>query len=575
MSKKISDQVVEILKTAGVRKIYGIPGDTIDTLMESIRADNEVDFVLTRHEANAGFMASGEARISNKIGVAVACQGPGANNLLNGLADAARDGIPVLAITGQIDTEFIDTNMPQGSNQIQLFEDITLFNAEARSPRNLIEILYIAINAALKGGVAHISIPSDIMRAGSIKYKKRPFVYRKNSTLLADEQSIERAVEAIDAKQKIAILYGEGSRGQAKQLIELAEKLKAPLIHTTRSKDIIDNTHPQVLGGIGLMGSHPANEALQECELLLIVGSNYAYKRFYPSVPVVKIDNNPLHLATHVSVDYPLLSDVSYALTQILQKVEAKKDKTSFFDTLKNSLAKHLDDFVFLDYKTADDKPIHPSAVVAEVVQNMQDDAILCGDSGSATIWINNVARFQQNQRFIWSANLATLGAALGQAMGAWFSSKREVIVIAGDGGFSFSISDLVTAAMYGVPVKCFILNNSRFRFIEFEERSHDGNVPYGTKLLNPDFAAIAEASHCKGISVHNYKQLQAAVKEAFAYAGPVVVDCRIDPDALLIPPAVNAEMAYNYIKSEIKSWFTTSDKIEQKIVELSQNTSS
>lgn len=567
MKETISTQLLQILKSAGVKRIYGIPGDTIDTLMESIRTDDEMDFILTRHEANAGFMASGEARLTGSLAVAVACQGPGANNLLSGLADAARDGVPVLAITGQIDSDYIGTGMPQGSSQIQLFEDVTVFNAEARSPHNLIELMHMAMNSALQGGVAHISVPSDIMKHDAISYKKVPSVVR--SRCVADDADIARATTAINGAKKVAILYGEGARGAAGQVVALAEKLGSPLIHTTRSKDVIDNAHPHVLGGIGLMGSHPANMALHACDLLIIIGSNFAYARLYPDVPVVKIDRIAEHLGSHVAVDFPILADTEDALEKMLQGIDLKAG-TPFVQTFSESLARHADNFLYRHQGVAAESPMHPGSVVSEVMTHLGGNGILCGDSGTATIWINNVAKLKTGQRFIWSANLATLGAAFGQAFGAYMATKRAVAVIAGDGGFQFSINDLVTAAMYGVPVKCFILNNGTFKFIEFEERSHDGNVPSGAKLLNPDFAALAEASHCKGIRADTFGELVEAAQEAFAYDGPVVVDCRVDSDVPLIPPALTPKMAYNYLKSEFKSWFTIPAEEEARIKELS-----
>jgi thiamine pyrophosphate-dependent acetolactate synthase large subunit-like protein len=570
MSDTISTQIVNILKGAGVKRIYGIPGDTIDTLMESIRIDKEMDFVLTRHEANAGFMASGEARMSNSLAVTVACQGPGANNMLNGLADAAGDGVPVLAITGQIETDYIGTGMPQGGNQLQLFDEICLFNAEARSPHNLIELLHIAINAALQGGVAHISVPSDIMKHDAIPYKSVSFV--EKSRISPNMQAVEAAAEAINKANSVAILYGEGSREASDLVVALAEKIGAPLIHTTRSKDIIDNSHPNIVGGIGLMGSHPANQALHACELLIVVGSNFAYSHLYPDIPIVKIDRLAKHLASHISVDYPILSDAGPALEGLMKFVHEKKSNP-YLNSLSKYMRKHLDDFLYRDTETASQAKIHPGAVVQEVMKCLGDDGILCGDSGTSTIWINNAAQFKPGQRFIWSANLATLGAALGQAIGANLVTKRPVVVIAGDGGFQFSINDLVTAAMYNVPVKCFILNNSTLKFIEFEERAHDGNVPSGVKLLNPDYAALADASHCKGMKADTYEELINAAKMAFMHDGPVVVDCRIDPDITLLPPAVSPKMALNYLKSEFKSWFTTTSEEEKRIDELSKQT--
>lgn len=566
MFETISTQVLNILKNAGVKRVYGIPGDTIDTLMESIRADDEVEFILTRHEANAGFMASGEARITGKPAVAVACQGPGANNLLNGLADAARDRVPVLAITGQIESDYIGTGMPQGSTQLQLFEDLAVFNAEARSPHNLIELLHIAINAALQGGVAHISVPSDIMKHSPVAYKAVPPV--TPSPLSVDEVSVSHAAEAINRAKRVAVLYGEGARECASQVVELAEKLGAPLIHTTRSKDVIENAHPNLLGSIGLIGFHPANAALHACDLLIIVGSNFAYNSRYPDVPVVKIDRIAEHLATHLAVDYPILADARKALNLLLPKLQPKPDKT-FTGSFRESLETHLNNFLYQPAQRKDKEPIHPGSVVSEVMERLASDGILCGDSGTATIWINNSARFKPGQRFIWSANLATLGAAFGQAADAYLATGRPVAVIAGDGGLQFSISDLVTAAMYDIPVKCFMLNNGMFKFIEFEERSHDGNVPSGAHLLNPDFAALAEASYCKGITAQTFGELREAAESAFAHDGPVVVDCRIDPDTFLFPPAVSPKMAINYLKSEFKSWFTPSSEEEQRIAAL------
>ena len=568
MSTTISTQILDILKNSGVRRIYGIPGDTIDTLMESIRADDEVNFVLTRHESNAGFMASGEARITGGLGVAVACQGPGANNLLNGLADAARDRIPVLAITGQIENDFIGTGMPQGSSQLQLFADLAVFNAEARSPHNLIELLHIAINAALQGGVAHISIPSDVMKHDAILFKMTPSVLP--SALLPNMAAVKAAAAAINTAKRVAILYGEGARDASAQVITLAETLGAPLIHTTRSKDIIDNYHPHVMGGIGLMGSHPANAALHACDLLIIVGSNFAYSRLYPDVTVVKIDSRAEHLASHVAVDYPILADTALALQQLIPQLEPKNDNP-FIRSLHAHLEQHLNDFLYQPSQRKDDAPIHPGTIVSEIMRHLPNDGIFCGDSGTTTIWTNNAARFRPGQRFVWSANLATLGAALGQAMGAYLGTGRPVAVLAGDGGFQFSISDLVTAAMHGIPVKCFILNNGIFKFIEFEERAHDGNVASGAHLLNPDYAALAKASHVKGLSADNCGELREAVEAAFAHDGPVVVDCHIDPDTFLFPPAVSPKMAFNYVKSEFKSWFTPSSEEEQRIKALAE----
>jgi pyruvate oxidase len=503
-------------------------------------------------------MASGESRITGGLGVAVACQGPGANNLLNGLADAASDRIPLLAITGQIDSDRIGSGMPQESSQLKLFDDIALFNAEARTPLNCIEMLHIAINTALtKRGLVHISIPSDVMLQNAVPYPLPVPVTDHDAELVPGDCVLDQAAAAINAANRPAILYGEGARTAAAEVIALSEKLQAPLLHTTRSKDIIDNHHPNVLGGIGIMGNHPANHAMHKADLLIIVGCNFAWRQFYPAgTPIVKIDHDPEHLATHIPVTHPVLGSARPSVTGLLKRVNANTD-TAFLEQSRKPLVKLIDDHTFGAKKTKPGKPVHPAAVLHAIEQHLTEDAIVCGDSGSTTIWFNNIVRLKPPQRFLWSANLATLGAGMPQAIGASFAAPdRQVVMIAGDGGFQMSISDIVTAAMYERPIKCFILNNGCYKFIEFEEASHDGNPASGTRLLNPDYAMLAEACHCKGISVNQYDELMPAVEEAMAYDGPVIVDCHVDPEALMIPPAVTAHMALNYMKSEIKSWF-------------------
>ena len=571
MSRNLSDQVLDTIKSVGITRLYGIPGDTIDTLMESIRKDPEVEFVVCRHEENAAFMASGEARVTGKLAAVVACQGPGANNLLNGLADAAGDRLPVLAITGQVDSDRIGSGMPQESSQLKLFDDIAVFNAEARTPENLMEMLHLAINAALtKRGVAHISVPSDVMLQKETSFPLPVPVTEHDAVITPSAASLEEAAKAINAAKRPMILYGEGSRDAAAEVVALSEKLQAPLIHTTRSKDIIDNRHPNVLGGIGIMGAHPSNHALHQGDLLIVIGSNFAWRAFYPAgVPIVKIDCDPIHLATHIPVTHPILGDAKIAVTELADRLD-QRDDDSFLAKSRKPFVKMIDEYTFKAKKTKPGKPLHPAAVVDGIAQNLTDDAIVCGDSGSTTIWFNNIAMLNGTQRFLWSANLATLGGGMPQAIGASFAAPdTQVVMIAGDGGFQMSIQDLVTAAMYERPIKCFILNNGCYRFIEFEEASHDGNVASGTKFLNPDYAALAEACHCKGISVSEYDDLLPAIEAAFAHDGPVVVDCNVDPDALLIPPAVTPHMAANYVKSEIKSWFTAPSDDAKRLADL------
>ncbi|MGB0837218.1 MAG: thiamine pyrophosphate-binding protein [Flavobacteriaceae bacterium] len=557
--KTVSDQILANLKRVGVRKIFGIPGDTIDTLMESIRKDKEVDFIICRHEANAAFMASGHSRITGELSVVVACQGPGANNLVNGLADAAGDRIPVLAITGQVDSSRIGTGMPQESSQLKLFDDITVFNSEARNVENLMNMLHIGVHSALeKKGVAHISIPSDIMKEKPIDYPSLEEHQGDQSFLQAPENLMEEALERIDKSKKTAILYGAGAKGFEGQVYALSKQLNAPLIYTTRSKELIDNNSPNVIGGIGIMGNHPANKYLHECDLLIILGCNFAFKEFYPNVDMIKVDNNSFRLTAHLQVAYPILSDLGPVLSYWLTHV-SPRDSDTFLKSAQKDWIRYIDEFNFKGIPKLRSKYLHPAIVMAHLNEFFQDDAIIVGDSGTTTIWFNNVVQMRPSQRFIWSANLATLGGALGQAIGASFAAPEQpVYVLAGDGGFHMSLPDLITAQMYHRNIVCIILNNSSYGFIEFEERSHDGNVPSGTHFLNPDYAKLAESHGAKGYRVENEESFKEVLQQIESPSGLVVIDCIVDPKAILIPPAVTKEMAGNYIKSEIKSWFNS-----------------
>ena len=314
------------------------------------------------------------------------------------------------------------------------------------------------------------------------------------------------------------------------------------------------------------MGSHLANYAIMQCELLIVVGCNFAWKEFYPDVPIIKIDKDSTKLSSHITVDVPICGNADLVITKLNQSIMTRSDE-SFIELCRSSLRKYLDEFSY--QKKENKKILHPARVVKAVSDNLEYNSIVCGDSGSTTIWFNNIAKMVPPQRFLWGANLASLGCSLGHSIGAHFASGlNSIYLIAGDGGFQMTICDLVTVAMYRVPVKCFILNNSSFKFIEFEEQSHDGNVASGTRLLNPDYAAMAESCHIKGFRVENEQDF----KSVFDFISenpekPVVVDCIVDKDALLIPSSVSSKMAYNYVKSEIKSWFTP-DTNEDKLIE-------
>lgn len=556
MSKNVSDQMVEILTRVGVKQIFGIPGDTIDSMMESLRLQDEIQFIIMRHEATGAFAASAQAKLTGNLGVCVACQGPGAINLLNGLYDAALDKVPVLAITGQVSSDVIGTGVPQEINQLSLFNDVAVFNQEVRSSENFPQLLMLACQAAINyKGVAHLSIPSDIMRQAAIPLDPRYQILKFNSSLTPSEAEIQAAAQKLNKAKNVAILYGGGSMDATEELLRLSSMLKAPLVHTTRSKDILDNHTPNFVGGIGLMGSRAGNYAVSACDALLVVGSSFAFKEYYPhSATIIQIDNHIGRIGAHVAVTQGLLGDSKLTLQALMVHLQPKTEDSFLKKAqgLREKVGNHLDYFA---KPTEEGKYIHPQALTSRIGQLASDDAIFCVGTGSVTVYCNNYLHLNGRQRLLWTWNLASLGWALGSALGCKLAMRhRQVIVPVGDGDFQMLLADLITFVKYRLPVVFIIYNNAKYRFIELEE-SGEGNPAFGTDLLNPDYAKLAIAHGAHGITVTNYQQIDDALKEAFNSQKPVVIDVAVNPEELFIPPKVTPKMAVSFAESKIKDW--------------------
>ncbi|MBS0288716.1 MAG: pyruvate oxidase [Proteobacteria bacterium] len=550
----ISDQIVQILTQVGVKHIFGIPGDTIDSLMESLRLQNEIQFITMRHEATGAFAASAQAKLTGNLAVCVACQGPGAVNLLNGLYDAALDKVPVLAITGQVDSKLIGTHMPQEINQLKLFDDVAIFNQEIRTSESFPQILQLACQAAInQKGVAHIAIPSDIMRMRGVKTYSHN-IQQFHSTLIPSDQELDSAAEQLNQAKKITILYGGGCANAKDELNFVANMLKAPLVHTTRSKDILDNRLPNYVGGIGIMGTNSGNYAVSACDALLVVGCSFAYKEFYPSSAlIIQIDTDINKMGIHTNLTQGLLGDSKTTLLALAQRLNPKSDEhfLQHAQSLKHKKIGHETYFNLLETR----KYVHPQVLTERIGMMASDNAIFCVGTGSVTLYCNNFLELNGKQRLLWSWNLASLGWALGGAIGCKLAfPQRQVIVPIGDGDFQMLIADLITLVKYQLPVTFIVYNNSKYRFIELEE-ANEGNPAFGTELLNPDYAQLAKAHGALGITVKEHHQIDLALKEAFSSNLPAVIDVHIDPQELYIPPRITPKMALSFAESKIKDW--------------------
>ena len=562
MARTVSDRIVEFVAERGVERIFGIPGDTIDSLMESLRKQKAVHFVVMRHEESGAFAASAQAKLSGRLAVCAGCQGPGAIHLLNGLYDAALDRVPVLAITGQVASDEIGTGMPQEIDQLRLFGDVAVYNAEVRSPENLEPVLSRAVREALvKKGVAHVSIPADVMRLPAPPRPPEDEEERLPGRPIVrpSKESLRRAAEILDNASRVAILYGEGARRAEASLVALAWRLGAPLIHTTRSKDLLPSRHPSLLGGIGLMGSRTANHAVQSCDALLVAGSDFAFREYYPEgAPVVQIDVDPSRIGRRVPVAVGLPGEAREILPALAEEVHARTD-SAFLERMRREREREIAG----QLKTKEDGLLHPGELSRMIGEASPDDAVFLVDSGTVTVWANNFLDIRGTQRFLWSANLGSLGFALPAAIGVKFAVRtRPVVALTGDGGFGMLLGDLATAVRYRLPLVVVVYNNGSYQFIEYEEEA-EGNPVFGTKLTNPDFVALARAFGADGTSVSRPEEVSGALEAAFASPVPYVIDARVNPQELYIPPLLTPRMVMAFARSQIRSFFAKPSEAE------------
>lgn len=560
MSKTLSDQLVELLVEAGVTHAYGVPGDAMDLVLAAIHKRDDFTFYLTRHEEGAGFMASAHAKLTGKMGVVLACQGPGAAHMLEPMYDAKLDKVPMLVITGQIESARIGTNTVQEINQLLLFADVAAFNREVRSANNLIDILQLAIQTAIsQRTVSHVSIATDVLREAAVKRMPSTAVYDMPYHLIPDETLIEKAAAILNKKSNITILYGDGARDATEELLKVAELLSAPLVHTVRSKDIIDNNHPHYVGGIGMKGSKNGCHFVKECDALLIVGSSFAWREYYPEhAPIIQIDINPQRIGVRASIAVGMIGDAKLSLTMLLARVQ-QKTKSAFLNEAQKAHAKKS---TALDNHAKNYKSTYiSSTTLTHVISTyLEDDAVITLDAGTVSIWANNWLRLNGTQRLISSAELGTLGFGMPAALGCKLSApQRQVVALCGDGGFQMTMGEFSTAIKYDIPIVVFIFNNHAYRFIELEQM-REGVAECYTKLTNPDYAKLAEAFGGVGFTIKKSTDLERVVQEALTCKRPCLVDVHVDPDELFMPSTVTLSMAIHFVSGIIKTKLSKSN---------------
>ena len=506
MAHKTAGQAMtELLEQWGVDHVYGIPGDSINEFIEELRHErNQLKFIQTRHEEVAALAAAAEAKLTGKIGVCLSIAGPGAVHLLNGLYDAKADGAPVLAIAGQVSSGEVGRDYFQEIKLEQMFEDVAVFNREVHSAESLPDLLNQAIRTAYsKKGVAVLSVSDDLFAE---KIKREPVytspVYIEGNLEPKKEQLVTCAQYINNAKKPI-ILAGQGMKKAKRELLEFADKAAAPIVVTLPAKGVVPDKHPHFLGNLGQIGTKPAYEAMEECDLLIMLGTSFPYRDYLPDdTPAIQLDSDPEKIGKRYPVTAGLVCDSALGLRELTEYIERKEDRRFL-----NACTEHMQHWwneIEKD-ETEATTPLKPQQVVARLQEAAADDAVLSVDVGTVTVWMARHFKMNANQDFIVSSWLATMGCGLPGA-----------IAVCGDGGFSMVMQDLPTAVKYKLPITVVILNNENLGMIEYEQQVK-GNIDYVTKLQNVDYAAFAESCGAKGIKVTKAEELAPAFHEAQA----------------------------------------------------------
>ncbi len=555
MSKTVAQLLVDTLAEHGVRQIFGVVGDALDPLTEAIRKDGRLEWVGVRHEEGAALAAAGQAKLTGRLAVCAGTTGPGGNHLVAGLYEACRDHAPVLALSGGQPGNLRGTEYIQTADHTLLFRDVSVSTAALDSAENAAGMIHEAIAHAYAGpGVGHLVIPQDIIGATTKSRATSAATLRPLPELQPAEDDLRQAAALLDKATSVAILVGTGARGAEVELIALADRLQAPLIHSFRAKDMLTHDQARWVGGVGLIGGRPGVDAVAHADLLLIVGSDYPYKEFLPSHGrVIQIDYRAMALGRRTSVALGIVGSARPALARLAELTAPKAD-TAFFDRSRRAQlewAEKLDELADID---RDADLIHPQAVARLVGDLADPGASFVVDTGNVTLWCGNWIRIKAGQRLIASFNNAAVGTALGQANGIQALDRaRQVIALCGDGGFTMLMGEFMTAIEHRLPIKVVVFNNGTWGMVHLEMEAAGNPATQGANFPNCDFAAFARACGGQGYTVKAPTELEPTLRQALATPGPVIVDVRVDPKELPVMPHVNLAQALGFGMAKIK----------------------
>jgi pyruvate dehydrogenase (quinone) len=559
--KTVADQFAEILAVAGIKRIYGIVGDSLNGLTDALRRQGKIEWVHVRHEEVAAFAAGAEAHLTGALAACAGSCGPGNLHLINGLFDCHRSRVPVLAIAAQIPSAEIGSGYFQETHPDALFKECSHYCELISGANQMPRTLEIAIRQAVGNrGVSVVVMPGDValQPALAAPVPKAEGLLPGRAVAMPTHVDVDRLAALLNSDGRVTMLCGSGCQGAHDQVLALADRLKAPIVHAFRGKEHIEWDNPFDVGMTGLIGFSSGYYAMLDCDVLLMLGTDFPYRQFYPrgaGVRIAQVDVRPEQIGRRTPVDLGVVGDVGATLEMLLPNIKENRNRTHL-DQATEHYRKAREGLDELAIGKPGKRPIHPQQVAKALSDHATADAIFTCDVGLPTVWAARYLAMNGKRRLIGSFWHGSMANAMAQTIGAQTAFPgRQVISLSGDGGFTMLMGDFLSLVQLGLPVKVVVFNNSALGFIEIEQKS-TGFLDYGTSFKNPNFAAMAEASGVRGIRLEDPADVDKGIAAALAHDGPVLVDAVVSKTVLPIPPAITIEMAKGFTLYMVKAVF-------------------
>jgi len=550
----IAEQIVSTLSASGVRRVYGIPGDSLNGFTDALRKNGDISWIHVRHEEAAAFAAAADAATTGELAVVAGSCGPGNLHLINGLFDANRSRVPVLAIAAHIPTAEIGTGYFQETHPQELFRECSVYTEYVAQPSQMPHVLEIAMRTAVeKQGVAVLVIPGDVALAESV-VERTVAIRPTRSRVIPEEDALSRAADLLNAGERVTILAGAGCAGAHDEVVALAETLGAPVVHALRGKEFLEYDNPYDVGMTGLLGFASGYRAMDRADTLLMLGTDFPYRQFFPKhAKTIQVDVRGEQLGRRHPIELGLVGtvkDTASALLPLLERSDDRRHLDESLDHYRRTRTK-LDELATPSRSKA---PIHPQYLARLVDQTASDDAVFIPDVGSPVVWAARYLTMNGRRRLIGSFAHGSMANALSQAVGAQVAHPgRQIVALAGDGGLTMLLGELVTLIQNRLPVKLVVFNNSSLNFVELEMKAA-GFVTYGTDLVNPNFADVANAMGIYARRVEHSADLPDAVADVLAHDGPALLDVVTERQELSIPPNITAEQLKGFTLYALRS---------------------